>query len=403
MAAEIKTRPQQRQPILLHRIDDNSLDITTMMAFTPGEEGLITISEDKSVRIWLKRDTGQYWPSVCHFLTSRCSTFTYHSESQTIFVGQDSGEIDEFEISHDFNKITHKRKYAAHTAKVTDLYYDHAKSILISCGKDKYISWHGSKNGQRFSGFQTLAVPVCIQYDELSHYVFCGLSNGEISVIKIDKSDGKSVAPLKGHSSAVNCLCWDSENEILYSGSNDKSIILWDIGSKSGRAIELQGHKTKVIRIHYCKSTRQLLSISEDGSLVIWNMEIKRNETPLWKESNNCMKCKVPFFWNFKQMWSEKTIGLRQHHCRKCGIAVCAACSKDRTTIPLYGFEFEVRVCHECYMSISQQDKAPTANFYDLKHSGVVCSNIDLNRNIYVTSSTDRVIKLWDLGEIVFK
>ena len=47
MAAEIKTRPQQRQPVLLNRIDDNSLDITTMMAFTPGEDGLITISEDK--------------------------------------------------------------------------------------------------------------------------------------------------------------------------------------------------------------------------------------------------------------------------------------------------------------------------------------------------------------------
>ena len=60
----------------------------------------------------------------------------------------------------------------AHTAKVTDLYYDHAKSILISCGKDKYISWHGSKNGQRFSGFQTLAVPVCIQLELLLFYIY---------------------------------------------------------------------------------------------------------------------------------------------------------------------------------------------------------------------------------------
>lgn len=359
MAAEIKTKPLQRQPVLMNRIDDPTLDITSMSAFTPGEEGIITVSEDKSIRIWLKRETGQYWPSVCHFLTSPCSTMCY--DGKTIFVGQDSGDIDEFEVASDYNRVTHIRKYAAHTSKVTGCYYDGDKEVLISCGRDKYITWHGTKNGQRFAGCQTSDTPNCLQYDKQSNYVFAGLSNGEIAIIQIDKGDSKTITPLKGHHSAVTCLEWDPVKQILYSGGNDKTVIMWDIGSKSGRAIELQGHTNKLVAVHYSASTSQLLSISAEGSLVIWNMEIKRNETPLWQESNQCMKCKQPFFWNFRQMWNEKTIGLRQHHCRKCGIAVCANCSKDRSCIPLYGFEFEVRVCHECYLSITEQDRAPTA------------------------------------------
>ena len=47
MAAEIKTRSQQRQPILFSRIDDDTIDVVRGAVFTPNEDGLITVSEDK--------------------------------------------------------------------------------------------------------------------------------------------------------------------------------------------------------------------------------------------------------------------------------------------------------------------------------------------------------------------
>lgn len=45
-----------------------------------------------------------------------------------------------------------------------------------------------------------------------------------------------------------------------------------------------------------------------------------------------------------------------QHHCRKCGQAVCGKCSSKRSTIPLMGFEFEVRVCDSCHESITDEE-----------------------------------------------
>lgn len=47
---------------------------------------------------------------------------------------------------------------------------------------------------------------------------------------------------------------------------------------------------------------------------------------------------------------------LPQHHCRKCGKAVCGKCSSKRSSIPLMGFEFEVRVCDSCHESITDEE-----------------------------------------------
>lgn len=45
-------------------------------------------------------------------------------------------------------------------------------------------------------------------------------------------------------------------------------------------------------------------------------------------------------------------VGIRQHHCRHCGRAVCDKCSTNRINIPIMGFEFDVRVCDPCYTQL---------------------------------------------------
>ena len=42
----------------------------------PGEQGVISISSDRSVRVWLLRDSGQFWPSG-DFLDAIASPSTY--------------------------------------------------------------------------------------------------------------------------------------------------------------------------------------------------------------------------------------------------------------------------------------------------------------------------------------
>lgn len=46
----------------------------------------------------------------------------------------------------------------------------------------------------------------------------------------------------------------------------------------------------------------------------------------------------------------------RKHHCRKCGQAVCGKCSSKRSSYPVMGFEFQVRMCDSCYDSIKDEE-----------------------------------------------
>ncbi|KAK0394345.1 hypothetical protein QR680_000689 [Steinernema hermaphroditum] len=50
-------------PELLSNIEGNPARINSVCLFTR-EDGVVTISEDRVLRVYLKRETGQYWPSI---------------------------------------------------------------------------------------------------------------------------------------------------------------------------------------------------------------------------------------------------------------------------------------------------------------------------------------------------
>ena len=55
-----------------------------------GEDGVISISSDRSVRVWLLRDSGQYWPSICHYYTDTAPTsLSYCHERRSVLHGQE--------------------------------------------------------------------------------------------------------------------------------------------------------------------------------------------------------------------------------------------------------------------------------------------------------------------------
>ena len=103
---------------------------------------------------------------------------------------------------------------------------------------------------------------------------------------------------------------------ILFSGSYDSSVFIWDIGGRKGTVFELNGHRNKVNTVHYVPSVKKLMSTGEDSTLVVWDLNKNRVESADWAESDICQLCNKPFYWNFQAMYQQKQIGLRQHHCR---------------------------------------------------------------------------------------
>ncbi|TRZ02739.1 hypothetical protein DNTS_005423 [Danionella cerebrum] len=264
--------------------------------------------------------------------------------------------IGEFVLSEDYNRMTPARTYQAHQSGVTVVLFVLEMEWVLSTGQDKSFTWHCSESGQQLGTYRTTAWVSGLQFDVETRHAFIGDYSGQVTILKLEQDNCRN----------VTALCWDPVQRFLFSGSSDHSIILWDIGGRKGTAIELQGHNDKVQGLCYAPHTRQLISSGSDGGIVIWNMDVTRQE----------------------------------HHCRKCGQAVCGKCSSKRSTIPLMGFEFEVRVCDGCHDSITEEERAPTASFHDSKHS-IIYMQYEATRGWLLTSGTDKVIKLWDMTPVV--
>ncbi|NWH22113.1 WDFY1 protein, partial [Grus americana] len=238
-------------------------------------------------------------------------------------------------------------------------------------------------------------------YDYETQHAFVGDYSGQITLLKLEQNTCSLITTLKGHEGSITSLWWDPVQRLLFSGASDHSIIMWDIGGRKGRTLLLQGHQYVMVSYFSFMSCNEH-RFSYEGSNITYCCGLKkyRRCAPQWLESDSCQKCEQPFFWNIKQMWDTKTLGLRQHHCRKCGQAVCGKCSTKRSSYPIMGFEFQVRVCDSCFESIKDEDRTSLATFHEGKHN-ISHMSMDISRGLMVTCGSDRIVKIWDMTPVV--
>ncbi|XP_065888832.1 WD repeat and FYVE domain-containing protein 2-like [Dysidea avara] len=364
------------------------------------EEAVISVSDDRTLRVWARRTDVQYWPTICHTYQCAASALAYDRESRRLFVGLGSGSIHEYVLSEDINRMEPKRNYNAHTGRVTALKFNIENNWLLSVSRDKSFEWHCTSTGRPRGNFKTQSWCTAVELDTSTKHAFVADYSGVITVLKLDPNNFQEVTTLRGHQSSVRTLCWDQEKRLLFSGGFDGIVVIWDIGSRQGTAYELTGHRGCVKSLAYSSTTHKLLSTAEDARIGLWDINTERQETAEWGEGGQCEKCGTPFFWNVKMMWERKTIGGRQHHCRKCGRVVCAKCSESQSTFPPMGFEVPVRMCSDCHSSITTEQRSPMAEFMEMRPV-VVAMYLDEEKKLMITADTDNKIGVWDIKSLL--
>jgi WD40 repeat protein len=81
---------------------------------------------------------------------------------------------------------------------------------------------------------------------------------------------GTSLVTLQGHQASVDSLAFARDGELLASGSDDRTISLWDTGSWT-QLRTLFGHNDKVTGLSFAAEDRLLASVSQDGTLRLWD------------------------------------------------------------------------------------------------------------------------------------
>lgn len=161
-------------------------------------------------------------------------------------------------------------------------------------------------------------------------------------------------------------------------------------------------HRFPILCVSYIKGIKVLLSLDISGHLIKWDMSLERQQASIWKKSDICQRCHDPFFWKVKSKIVQiRNVNIplpsfnanRQHHCRKCGLAVCSQCCvKDKITLPYFGFENPVYVCKACFPILIKKHKQTSIlqqhNFCNMLSLGYVPDS-----DIFLASFDDFSVK----------
>jgi WD40 repeat protein len=197
-----------------------------------------------------------------------------------------------------------------------------------------------------------------------------------------------------GHSGPIWCI--DRHEEVLFTGSYDKTIKLWDI--KSGNCLStMRNHTSWVSSIQYDPAYDFLLSGSWDCTIRLWNMKTMHNTLTLNSQPGNFIYCVRS---NLKH--NEVIAGTELKT-----IDVWDVNRRNKLMI-LYGHLERInnlKYFNEMILSGSEDKQARlwdkrTGNCEILftGHSkGITQVEVDMSNNRIFTGSIDKTIKIWDI------
>ena len=88
---------------------------------------------------------------------------------------------------------------------------------------------------------------------------------------KVDSNWKALLQTLEGHSRYVNTVAISSGGQLIASGSNDKTIRLWDVTTGSHKST-LEGHSDSVVAVTFSPDGRLIASGSNDGTVRLWDV-----------------------------------------------------------------------------------------------------------------------------------
>ena len=93
---------------------------------------------------------------------------------------------------------------------------------------------------------------------------------GEIHLF--DAASGQLLQPFSGHTGSVASLAFSRQGNRLASGSEDNTIIVWDLANSQKVGLPLTGHTDRVTSLGFSSDGRSLASGGADGKLILWDV-----------------------------------------------------------------------------------------------------------------------------------
>lgn len=178
---------------------------------------------------------------------------------------------------------------SSHTKPVTHIIMDPSGKFLMSSSEDGTLAMHNmvdANSGVKSIKYGTPINSFAMAPNGKSLYV--ASTKGEVDNINFK---GGVVKSFNGHTAQVNCLEISPNRKFMATGSDDKTIIIWDLAT--GKEVKrLEGHTWKVTSLNYSSDGAYLVSSCNDGSTIVWDVETGKPLVTLTAMGSNA-RCAV--------------------------------------------------------------------------------------------------------------
>jgi WD40 repeat protein len=161
---------------------------------------------------------------------------------------------------------------SGHEGRISSVAFSPDGKHIVSGSSDSTIRiWDAASLKKYVSSSMTRAQELCVHSMAFSPdgaRIACGVGH---TITLWDTTSGAQILQLRGHQSPVSSLIFSPNAQYIASGSEDKTVRVWDAQTGSAIHEPLQGHQHPVTSMAYSPDGCCIVSASKDHVIRVWN------------------------------------------------------------------------------------------------------------------------------------
>lgn len=258
-----------KDTLKFHKLLDNHQGAVESVTYSHDGQYFATGSWDRLARLYRVDSLNQYtFLRDFKFHHAAITCLEISRDAKYVAIGSKDFTFSVFELQ------TGKLRYVSrdHKKAISQLLFDSSSSFLISASLD------GTARVYRVEDFEkTNPASMSLSYASKINGAQLSPSAGKFLLAADDGKvvevtmKGTVTGAYIGHQARVTCLDLSHGKKLIASGSDDKTVRIWDYKTKKLVHI-LEGHNWFITSVHFSQDDRFLISSCNDGEVKIWDV-----------------------------------------------------------------------------------------------------------------------------------